>query len=199
MANMDNFRYTQGEMQTAIADLETSKQNMSNDIDKIKSELRDKLLECAKKMPDVPFLVAGAYDGMPGIRENAPANVEWRGFVKGDDLRKAYLDSRIVVIPSRCYEGFPNVIVQAMQLERPVIAVDLGASGAVVEDGVTGLKFRPGDIDDLKKQVQTLYKDSALCEKFGKTGRSTALELYSRESIYTQLTDIYQRASARKE
>ena len=55
------------------------------------------------------------------------------------------------------------------------------------------------DIDDLKKQVQTLYKDSALCEKFGKTGRSTALELYSRESIYTQLTDIYQRASARKE
>jgi hypothetical protein len=44
MANMDNFRYTQGEMQTAISDLETSKQNMSNDIDKIKSELRDKLL-----------------------------------------------------------------------------------------------------------------------------------------------------------
>lgn len=44
MGNLDNYKYTQGEMQTAISDLETSKQNMSNDIDKIKSELRDKLL-----------------------------------------------------------------------------------------------------------------------------------------------------------
>ena len=44
MANIDNFKYTQSEMQTAISDLETSKQNMSNDIDKIKTELRDKLL-----------------------------------------------------------------------------------------------------------------------------------------------------------
>ena len=44
MAEMDNFRYTQGEMQTAIADLETSKQKMMTDIDSIKTSLRDKLL-----------------------------------------------------------------------------------------------------------------------------------------------------------
>lgn len=41
---MDNFRYTQAEMQSAIADLETSKQKMSSDIDTIKNELRDELL-----------------------------------------------------------------------------------------------------------------------------------------------------------
>jgi len=121
-------------------------------------------------------------------------NVTWLGFVKGEPLRQVYLDSRIVVVPSRCYEGFPNVIVQAMQLERPVVAVDLGASGAVVEDGVTGLKFAPGDVDDLCRQVQKLYDAAGLCRIFGRNGRQTALEQYSRESIYAQLEKICQRA-----
>ncbi len=44
MGNLDNFKYTQGEMQTAIADLEASRTKMSGDMDKIKSDLRDKLL-----------------------------------------------------------------------------------------------------------------------------------------------------------
>ncbi|MBQ9771245.1 MAG: glycosyltransferase family 4 protein [Lentisphaeria bacterium] len=154
-------------------------------------------LESAKQHPEIPFLVAGAYDGMPGIRENAPANVEWRGFIKGEDLRKAYLESRMVVVPSRCYEGFPNVIVQAMQLERPVIAVDLGASGAVVENGITGLKFAPGNVEELSTRIKEFYDDAVLCQKIGKTGRETALKLYSRESIYEQLMQIYQRALSR--
>lgn len=154
-------------------------------------------IECARQLPDIPFLVAGSYDGMPGIRENAPANVEWRGFVKGEELRKAYLESRLVVIPSRCYEGFPNVIVQAMQLERPVIAVDLGASGAVVEHGITGLKFAPGNVSDLSEKIIELYQNEEKCRQFGETGRKTALKLYSRESIYEQLMQIYQRALSR--
>lgn len=151
-------------------------------------------LECAERLPEIPFAVAGSYDGMPGIRESAPANVTWLGFVKGEALRKAYLDSRIIVVPSRCYEGFPNVIVQAMQLERPVIAVDLGASGAVVEHGVTGIKFAPGNTDDLISKTRALYQDTDQCRKFGLKGRETALKLYSRESIYSKLEEIFSSA-----
>ena len=148
-------------------------------------------VDAARRLPDIPFMVAGSYDGMPGIRESAPSNITWTGFLKGEALRQAYLESRIVVIPSRCYEGFPNVIVQAMQLERPVIAVDLGASGSIVEKGVTGEKFRPMDVDDLATKVSSLYNDVAKCERFGKAGRQTALAKYSRESIYETLMGIY--------
>lgn len=44
MSGMDNFRYTSSEMQAAISDLETSKQKMNDDIESIKSSLRDDLL-----------------------------------------------------------------------------------------------------------------------------------------------------------
>jgi len=92
----------------------------------------EEFVECARRLPELPFQVVGDPEGMPGIRDAAPANVSWSGFLQGEALRQAYLDSRVIVVPSRCYEGFPNVIVQAKQLERPVLAADIGAPGAIV-------------------------------------------------------------------
>lgn len=45
MANMDNFRYNKSEFQTALADLETSRTNQSNEFETIKETLRKELLE----------------------------------------------------------------------------------------------------------------------------------------------------------
>lgn len=152
-------------------------------------------IECARLLPEIPFMVVGSYDGMPGLRENAPTNVTWAGFLKGEVLRQAFLDSRMVVVPSRCYEGFPNTIVQAMQMERPVIAVDLGSSGSIVQDGATGEKFAPMDVDEMADRVKALYADIELCRRYGQKGRHEALRLYSRGSIYNKLMNIYSLAS----
>lgn len=151
-------------------------------------------LECARRLPEIPFAVAGAYDGMPGIREGAPGNVVWQGFLKGDALRQAYLDARMVVVPSKCYEGFPNVIVQGMQMERPIVAAALGASGLIVTDQRNGLLFSPGRVDELAAKVAGLYADEERCRCYGQAGRQEAEELYSRETIYRTLTGIYDRA-----
>ena len=148
-------------------------------------------LECARQLPHIPFQVVGGYDAMPNLPHTAPPNVTWRGFLKEEALRQAYLDSRMVVVPSRCYEGFPNVIVQAMQLERPVVAVDLGASGSIVENGVTGEKFAPGNGGELAERVARLQASPQLCRQYGAAGRKTALQLYSREAIYDRLMHIY--------
>ena len=153
-------------------------------------------IECARSLPDTPFMVAGAYDGMPGLRESAPDNITWTGFLKGEALREAFLDSRMVVVPSRCYEGFPNTIVQAMQLERPVVAVNLGSSGSIVQEGVTGEKFAPMDVSEMAQKITGLYGDTVRCRAYGEAGRQEALRLYSRERIYASLMDIYRKAGA---
>ena len=151
-------------------------------------------IESAKQLPALPFMVAGSYDGMPGLRENAPANVHWAGFLKGEALRQAFLDSRVVVVPSRCYEGFPNTIVQAMQMERPVIAVDLGSSGSIVQEGITGEKFTPMNVNEMAAKIMALYGDIERCRRYGQTGRLEARRLYSRDSIYARLMEIYAQA-----
>ena len=156
-------------------------------------------LEAAKRLPNIPFMVAGAFDGMPELREQSPNNVNWTGFLKGEALRQVFLDSRIVVVPSRCYEGFPNTIVQAMQLERAVIAVNLGSSGSIVQEGVTGEKFRPMAVQDLCDKITGLYSDLARCKRYGTAGRSAANSLYSRNVIYSKLMAIYAQAGAAKD
>lgn len=154
-------------------------------------------IESAKQLPDIPFMVAGSCKTLPEIRKKAPENIKWCGFVEGETLQNIYLKSRIIVVPSRCYEGFPNVIVQAMQMERPVISVDFGASGSLVKNSMTGLKFILGNITELTEKIRTLYDDTVLCRELGMAGRSEIQKLCSRETVYQKLIQIYQRALSR--
>lgn len=151
-------------------------------------------LECARLLPDLPFMVAGSYEGMPGIRDSAPANVTWQGFLKGDALRQAYLDARMVVVPSRCYEGFPNVIVQGMQMERPIIAANIGAPATIIQERVNGLLYEPGNVEELSRKVAELYDNQAQAQKYGVAGHNDAERLYSRETVYKALSEIYDKA-----
>jgi len=154
----------------------------------------DEFLEAARMLPEISFAVAGAYDGMPGIMEQAPGNVEFWGFLKGDDLRNAYLKSRFIVVPSKWYEGFPNVIVMSMMLKKPTLTAAIGATGSIITDKVDGLQFEPANPADLAAKIKELYDDLPRCEAMGDAARKQAEKLYSREQIYQTLEEIYQKA-----
>jgi len=151
-------------------------------------------LIAAGRLPEIPFAVAGSENGMPGIREQSPTNVQWHGFLTCDKLDDLYCRSRIVVVPSRWYEGFPNVIAQAMVWARPVVATRIGAMTSIIDDKKTGFLVEVGDSGDLAATLESLYRDRALCNRMGQAGRKKALAEYSSESIYDALTTIYEKA-----
>jgi glycosyltransferase involved in cell wall biosynthesis len=148
----------------------------------------------ARLMPGIPFAVAGHGDKMPGIRKKAPTNIRWLGFLRSKELRELYIQSRIIVVPSRWYESFPNVVVQAMAHGRPVVAADMGALSSIVQDGETGLLFKAGDPADLAVRLSALYANDALCRTLGETGRERALTRYSPQSVYSALMAVYAKA-----
>ncbi|MFC1603518.1 glycosyltransferase family 4 protein [Planctomycetota bacterium] len=151
-------------------------------------------LDAAREMPDISFAVAGGYDGIPGIRNCAPSNVDWLGFLNADELSNLYLRSRIIVIPSRWFEGFPNVAVQAMTFARPVVAARLGALTCIVDDNQTGLFFETGNVADLVETIRSLWEQPELCRKIGRKGKEKALREYSPEKYYETLMTIYEKA-----
>lgn len=155
-------------------------------------------IEAAKMNQDIPFKVAGNLDEQFKIPADCPKNVDFVGFKKGNELNQLYVDSRIIVIPSKWYEGFPNVILRGMLLKRPVITTSIGAMQSIIGQNVNGLLVRPGDSQQLGEAIKRLYPNKDKCIEMGINGYKKATSVYSKETIYQILMDIYQRAINRR-
>jgi len=125
------------------------------------------------------------------IPQDCPKNIEFVGFVKGDELNELYLKSKIIVVPSKWYEGFPNVITRGMLLKRPVITTNIGAMPSIIENGVHGYLVEPGNAIQLGESIARLYNDDNKCKTFGVAGYEKARVLYSREAVYETLIGVY--------
>lgn len=154
----------------------------------------DEFIEAARMNPSIPFRVAGNIDSNYKLPDNLPTNIEFVGFKKGDDLDRFYIDSRIIVVPSKWYEGFPNVIVRGMLHNKPVITTGIGAMQSIIDDKVNGLLVPPADGKALGEAIRSLYNDPDLCRQYGNSGYDKATTIYSRDQIYKDLMKIYSQA-----
>lgn len=154
-------------------------------------------IEAAKMNPHIQFRVAGNLDEQFHKPKDCPTNVEFVGFKRGKELNQLYVDSRIIVIPSKWYEGFPNVILRGMLLKRPIITTSIGAMESIIDSGVNGILVTPGSGKELGEVIGHLYPDRQRCIAYGKNGYEKATKVYSKEAIYCALMEIYDNAIIR--
>ena len=154
----------------------------------------DTLLAAARRMAAVPFKVAGDGPALSEMTAKAPRNVEFAGRLDAGDLQTFYAGARIVVVPSVWFEQFPMVILEAMALGLPVVASRIGGLSEIVEDGVTGCLFDPGNAEDLAEKLGSLWNNPELRRNMGRAGREKVLRQYTRDRYYNNLMAVYQEA-----
>jgi glycosyltransferase involved in cell wall biosynthesis len=118
-------------------------------------------------------------------------NIVFLGHRSGEELRRILSEAQFVVLPSRWYENLPFSIMEAFASGKAVVASDLGGIPEMVEDGVNGYLFPPGDIDDLAARLASLLDDAPLAEEMGRRGREKAMRLYTAEHHYARIMEIY--------
>lgn len=96
------------------------------------------------------------------IARNGLKSVEMMGFVPNEKVRELVANSKALILPTQCYEGFPMTIAESFAVGTPVIASDLGNAGSLVEEGVTGLKFTAGLPEELKRAIVRMERDTDL-------------------------------------
>jgi glycosyltransferase involved in cell wall biosynthesis len=151
------------------------------------------LVEAARRLGDVPFLFAGSYHRMPEVTRQKPDNCDFLGQLDAEDLTQFYRDARMVVFATRCYEGFPTVLLEAMSHGLPVVCSRIGGLPEIVDDGVTGLLYEPGNVDELADRIRTLWQDPALCQRLGDAGRRKVKEDYAVDHLLDRLLEIYKK------
>lgn len=90
------------------------------------------------------------------------------------------------------YEGFPNVILEAMAARLPVISVPAGDASLIVQPGKTGYVVEMDDTRGLAAFMVELAQSPATCRNFGEAGRKCVEQEYNDESLAGRLAAIFQ-------
>jgi glycosyltransferase involved in cell wall biosynthesis len=126
------------------------------------------------------------------------SNVEWLGHRPVEDVPALMRKADMLIFPSEWYETFGRVAAEAFAAGTPVIAANTGAAAELVEHGRTGLKFRPGDPEDLITQVEWAMSHSAELRRMREEVRAEYEAKYTAERNYRALMKIYEAALERK-
>jgi glycosyltransferase involved in cell wall biosynthesis len=108
------------------------------------------------------------------------------------EVTRLYDWCQVLVLSSRS-EGTPMVIIEAMAKARPVIAPRLTAIPEMVAEGQTGYLFRPGDAEDLARQLSRLMAQPQDLVRLGLEGRRQALELFDLSRNARKLMAVFAR------
>jgi len=81
-------------------------------------------------------------------------NAEWLGMKSTAEVYELMGAASLLVFPSEWYEPFGRVAIESFAKGTPVVASNMAAMAEVVEDGRTGILFRPGDAEDLARKLR---------------------------------------------
>jgi glycosyltransferase involved in cell wall biosynthesis len=127
----------------------------------------DLLLEAFKKVsneyPHARLKIVGQGDTLERYqafmaRSGLTYRVEFLGRVDPHKIIEIYDQVGILVAPHIWAEPFGRTVVEAMSRGKIVIAADTGGPGEIIKNGVTGLLFKTGSVNDLERSLREVLE-----------------------------------------
>jgi len=88
-------------------------------------------------------------------------------------------------------EGMSNAILEAMAMEKAVVATDVGGTREVVRHGQTGLLVPAKDPDALASAIEEVLARPNRMREMGQLGRRVVIDELSAESMVRQMQELY--------
>jgi glycosyltransferase involved in cell wall biosynthesis len=112
-----------------------------------------------------------------------------------EDIGRALGEIDILVHASVTPEPFGQVIVEGMSAGLAVVATAAGGPAEIIEDGVDGLLYPPGDADALASRLRDLAADPGLRARLGAAARESS-KRFTADVAAGQVTRVYERVLA---
>jgi glycosyltransferase involved in cell wall biosynthesis len=133
---------------------------------------------------------------MDAAKKNS--NIRYLGFQSKVDIARQMKKCKALIFPSIWYEGLPLAILEAFSTGTIVIASNLGAMAEIIQSGVNGLLFEPGNENDLVEKILEINAKPAWAKQLAENARLSYLTHYTPERNYDLLLEIYHKALALK-
>ncbi len=98
----------------------------------------------------------------------------------------------VLVLSSLKAEGVPQVLTQALAMERGVVATHVGSIQEIVRHRETGLLVKPGKPEELAWAIEEILHDGPLRKKLGQAGRELMVREYGLPSMLHKTMQLYE-------
>jgi glycosyltransferase involved in cell wall biosynthesis len=148
----------------------------------------------AKEIPDCYFLLVG--DGplkSDVIKMMDDLKITDRFILTG--LRRdagKMMSAMDVFLLTSLWEGLPRVIPQAMCMGLPVVCYRIDGIQEIIDPGINGFVYPPGDIVSIADSCIKLLKDENLRKVIGNNGKVFAVKEFNIKTMIAHISSLYQ-------
>jgi len=150
-------------------------------------------------LPSAKFVFAGRSEGQQELayQQKLKERIEELGLT--DRVHFAGFRYDLPVIVDSCdlvvmcsrFETFGMVLIESMAMEKPVIGTNAGGVPEIIEDGVNGRLYPPGNSRKLAECVIGILSDRKSALVMGKAGRGTVLQKFNLSKMAKDSEKIY--------
>jgi len=134
----------------------------------------DKVVEIARLLPKIRFVMAGGGELLDKVKASAPGNVSFVGF---QDKNEMWSIADIALSTSDS-EGMPLSLIEAQMAGVPVVSTDVGSVSEILEDGITGY-LAGKDVKELASKIEMVIQDLESGAKLGRAAKLRAEREFS--------------------
>ena len=149
----------------------------------------DRVIELAKRYPEVNFIIAGDGELRQELEAMSPDNVYFLGVQNSDEM----FSLADVVLLTSDSEGMPLTLIEGQMAGVPAIATDVGSVSEIVENEVTGF-VTSTQIGQMISSLGRLIDDSMLRSIMAKNAKERALDRFSIEKMVESHIQVYKQA-----
>jgi glycosyltransferase involved in cell wall biosynthesis len=159
--------------------------------------------EVIKSNPEAKFVLVGkdASDSISGntstwammqslFETDAFQNVSYLGSVSYAEIKMQIAQATVCVFPSFA-EALPVSWIEAMAMQKPVVASNIGWATEIIDDGVNGFLVNPKQHKEYAQRILDLLENPALQKEFGIKGRTKIIEKFSIKVVAQESLAFY--------
>jgi glycosyltransferase involved in cell wall biosynthesis len=153
-----------------------------------------------ERLPRVHAAIIGEVEpdeGMGRLLETLGLRQHLTFLGRRSDMPEVYSALDVFVLSSHD-EGMSNAILEAMAMEKPVVATDVGGTGEVVRHGASGRLVAAKDPAALAGAICEVLANPADAVAMGKVGRCIVEERFSAQAMVRQMERLYLELMARR-
>lgn len=157
----------------------------------------DLTIELIKKLTENGFKIRHTHLGHGKLLEEYRQKINSYGlqnnftFAGEVETVNEYLSDADIFLLTSDYEGFPNVILEAMASGKPVVTTDAGDAGLIVKENETGFVCKTGALDCLYKKMIVLMNNYDLRKNMSESSRKVVEENYSIENFVKKSISVF--------